>query len=60
MEYKLYKLTFNTPVHFGSDIVGSSLEESDFICHSDTFFSALCLEYIKLNGAETKIGRAHV
>lgn len=53
MEYKLYKLTFNTPVHFGSDIVGSSLEESDFICHSDTFFSALCLEYIKLNGAET-------
>ncbi|WP_432633594.1 type III-A CRISPR-associated RAMP protein Csm4 [Brachyspira sp.] len=53
MEYKLYKLTFNTPVHFGSDIVGSSLEESDFICHSDTFFSALCLEYIKLNGAES-------
>lgn len=53
MEYKLYKLTFNTPVHFGSDIVGSSLEESDFICHSDTLFSALCLEYIKLNGAET-------
>lgn len=53
MEYKLYKLTFNAPVHFGSDIVGSSLEESDFICHSDTFFSALCLEYIKLNGAET-------
>lgn len=53
MEYKLYKLTFNTPVHFGSDIVGSSLEESDFICHSDTFFSALCLEYIKLNGTET-------
>ena len=53
MEYKLYKLTFKTPVHFGSDIVGSSLEESDFICHSDTFFSALCLEYIKLNGAET-------
>lgn len=50
MEYKLYKLTFNTPVHFGSDIVGSSLEETDLICHSDTFFSALCLEYIKLNG----------
>ena len=53
MKYQLYKLTFNTPVHFGSDLVGSSLEESDFICHSDTFFSALCLEYIKLNGAET-------
>lgn len=52
MEYKLYKLTFNTPVHFGSDVVGSSLEEVDSICHSDTFFSALCLEYIKLNGEE--------
>lgn len=52
MEYKLYKLTFNTPVHFGSDIVGSSLEEADLVCHSDTFFSALCLEYIKLNGAK--------
>lgn len=52
MEYKLYKLTFNTPVHFGSDIIGSSLEETDFICHSDTFFSALCLEYIKLNGSK--------
>ena len=52
MEYKLYKLKFNTPVHFGSDKIGTSLEESDFICHSDTFFSALCLEYIKLNGAD--------
>lgn len=52
MGYKLYKLTFNTPIHFGSDSVGTSLEEADLICHSDTFFSALCLEYIKLNGAE--------
>ena len=52
MEYKLYKLKFNTPVHFGSDKIATSLEEADFICHSDTLFSALCLEYIKLNGAE--------
>lgn len=52
MEYKLYKLKFDTPVHFGSDKLAVSLEESDFICHSDTLFSALCLEYIKLNGAE--------
>ena len=50
MEYKLYKLKFNTPVHFGSDKIATSLEEADFICHSDTLFSALCLEYIKLYG----------
>ena len=42
MEYKLYKLKFDTPVHFGSDKLAVSLEESDFICHSDTLFSALC------------------
>ena len=50
MEYKLYKLKFNTPVHFGSDKVSPSLEEVDVTCHSDTLFSALCLEYIKLYG----------
>ncbi|MEI0494207.1 type III-A CRISPR-associated RAMP protein Csm4 [Brachyspira intermedia] len=50
MNYKIYKLKFKSPVHFGSDILGTSLEEADLICHSDTLFSALCLEYIKLNG----------
>lgn len=50
MKYKLYKLTFNNSVHFGGETPGTSLEEADYICHSDTFFSALCLEYIKLYG----------
>lgn len=52
MNYKIYKLKFQSPVHFGSDILGTSLEEADLICHSDTLFSALCLEYIKLNGSD--------
>ncbi|WP_028330920.1 type III-A CRISPR-associated RAMP protein Csm4 [Brachyspira alvinipulli] len=53
MKYRLYKLQFLSPIHFGSDTVGTSLEEADLICHSDTFFSALCSEYIKLNGYKT-------
>lgn len=52
MKYRLYKLQFLSPVHFGSDILGTSLEEADYICHSDTFFSALCLECIRLNGLD--------
>lgn len=53
MKYKLYKLTFSNPVHFGGDTLGTSLEEADYICHSDTLFSALCLEYIKLYSDKT-------
>ena len=52
MKYKLYKLTFYNSVHFGGETPGTSLEEAEYICHSDTFFSALCLEYIKLYGEE--------
>ena len=52
MNYKIYKLKFKSPVHFGSDILGTSLEEADLICHSDTLFSALCLECISLNGKD--------
>ncbi len=50
MLYKLYKLKFVTPVHFGSHKIGTSLENVSSYCHSDTFFSALCLEYLKLFG----------
>ena len=53
MKYTLYKLEFYNSVHFGGDTLGTSLEEADYICHSDTFFSALCLEYIKLYGEKT-------
>ncbi len=50
MLYKIYRLKFITPVHFGSHKTGTSLENVSYFCHSDTFFSALCLEYLKLYG----------
>ena len=48
MLYKLYKLNFLTPVHFGSEKQGTSLENVSVTCHSDTFFSAICNEFVKL------------
>lgn len=46
MNYKLYYLNFSTPVHFG----GGSLWDSNFHMYSDSFFSALCKEALKING----------
>lgn len=40
MKYQLYKLSFNTPVHFGKNLLNSS----DYTLSSDTIFSALCSE----------------
>lgn len=48
MQYKIFKLKFETPVHFGSDKVGTSLENTQTICHSDTLFSAMCQEILKI------------
>lgn len=48
MQYKIFKLKFDTPVHFGSEKVGTSLEKVISIGHSDTLFSALCHEVLKL------------
>lgn len=48
MQYKIFKLKFETPVHFGSEKVGTSLENTNIICHSDTLFSAMCQEILKL------------
>lgn len=48
MLYKLYQLKFLTPVHFGSEKRGTSLENANIMCHSDTLFSAICNEYVKL------------
>jgi len=50
MQNYLYKLEFETPVHFGSDIAGIGLENNSLNCHADTFFSALCHEVLALNG----------
>ncbi len=40
MNYKIYKLSFNTPVHFGKN----QLSDSEYSICADTVFSALCIE----------------
>lgn len=50
MEYKIYKLHFNTGVHFGKN----SLEDTDYTICADTFFSALCQEYLKQGADKLK------
>lgn len=46
MNYKICKMKFQTEVHFGRNF----LSDSEYSCYADTLFSALCHEYIKLNG----------
>lgn len=46
MKYKLYKLTFSTPVHFGKGRLGSA--ENRFL--ADRLFSAFCTEAAKTKG----------
>lgn len=40
----LYKLHFETPVHFGSAAEGGKLEEAEMALGADSLFSALCCE----------------
>ena len=48
MKYKIYKLSFTTPVHFGTGV----LNESAINFCADTLFSALYIEAIKLDMAD--------
>jgi CRISPR-associated protein Csm4 len=48
MNYEIYKLTFKTPVHFGK----GRLTGTDNVIYADTLFSALCIEALKLYGAD--------
>lgn len=48
MEYWLYKLTFLTGLHVGEFGTDNPLEGSGCILHSDTLFSALCTEAVKI------------
>ncbi len=48
MDYRLYKLSFTTPVHFGTGV----LNESAIGFCADTLFSALFIEALKLSLAE--------
>lgn len=45
MKYKLYRLTFQSAVHFG----GNNLDEGEYACCADTLFSALCQEALKIS-----------
>lgn len=51
MNYYLYKLRFASALHVGSDSGRDNLASSEFTIHSDTLFSALCIEAIH-NGGE--------
>ena len=42
MDYKIYKLHFSTPVHFGK----KALSDAEYSICSDTLFSALCSEAV--------------
>lgn len=44
MKYKLYRLTFQSAVHFGRH----NLDEGEYSCCADTLFSALCQEALKI------------
>ncbi len=46
MNYKIYKMQFSAPVHFGN----GKLTSTNFIVHADTIFSALCIEAVKCGG----------
>lgn len=48
MNFWVYKLAFSTEVHIGNGL----LTDSDYTMYADTFFSALCLEALKIYGVE--------
>ena len=52
MAYKIYKLTFEGPCHFGAIQGAAGLERSLTYCLSDTFFGALANEAVNLYGQD--------
>lgn len=48
MKYHIYKLRFDTGVHFGK----KGLTDYDICFHSDSMFSALCQEAVKTGGQD--------
>lgn len=48
MNFWVFKLTFSTEVHIGNGL----LTDSGYTMYADTFFSALCLEALKIYGVE--------
>ena len=52
MEYRVYKLSFSAPCHFGASAAGAGLEATEITCQADTLFSAIANECIALYGEE--------
>lgn len=52
MNYAVYKLEFTTALHIGNDSGSATLPSAEMIIHSDTLFSALCIEAIQAGGKE--------
>lgn len=50
MKYGVFKWHFTTDVRFGTN--KGQLSDSEYIMHSDTLFSALCIEALKIGGEE--------
>lgn len=48
MKFKIYKMDFSTPVHFGN----GALDDVKNLFLADTLFSALCIESLKNKGEE--------
>lgn len=62
----LFKLSFDTPVRFGSGCTSAGLVINTLHCHADTLYSAICCEIKRLFGAEmlydfcTKVSDGHI
>lgn len=52
MNYSVYKLLFETPVHLGTSETALNLESASDHLLADTLFSALCQEALKLIGSD--------
>lgn len=50
MIYRIYRLDFYSGVHFGSDFGSEHVSSMQSVFHSDSLFSALCQEALKLGG----------
>jgi len=51
VHYYLYKLRFTSTLHIGNDSGQDNLASAEYTIHSDTLFSALCIEALN-NGGE--------
>ena len=48
MRYTIYKLSFPNGIHIGT----GNLSSTEKVIHSDTLFSAMCIEALNMGGEE--------